>query len=166
MIWSWSLCPYRWIKPDSWCIRTLIFRRTGTCLSSRVTVSPPPMAPWSPLIWRRYKMQRVVQSTLVTQTHSFLNGLGHAESTAAHLVDMRCRTVDVAQRFKDLPGVQLHCVVAVKSLYDKLLPCRLLHSRWTKYSFFRSGHYQTLNDQPWSHDTMAPQTKGLCGHVA
>ena len=79
------------------------------------------LAPWSPLIWRSHKMRRVVGSTLAAETHSLLNGLGHAEWIAAHFAEARFPKFDVAQRSIFLRHFQIQCIADAKSLYDHLI---------------------------------------------
>ena len=60
-------------------------------------------------------------STLVADTQSLLNGLGHAEWIAAHFAEARFPNFDVAQRSTFLRHFQIQCIVDVKSLYDHLV---------------------------------------------
>ena len=66
-------------------------------------------------------MRRVVGSTLAAETHSLLNGLGHAEWIAAHFAEARFPNFNVAQRSIFLRNFRLQCVVDAKSLHDHLI---------------------------------------------
>ena len=78
------------------------------------------MAPWSPFVWRSYKMKRVVSSTLAAETQSILNALGHAEWIAVHLAEMLCYNFAVDRRLEAIHCVRLLCLVDAKSLYVQL----------------------------------------------
>ena len=58
---------------------------------------------------------------IAAETHSFLNGLGHAEWIAAHFAEARFPNFDVAQRSIFLRHFQIQCIVDAKSLYDHLV---------------------------------------------
>ena len=66
-------------------------------------------------------MRRIVGSTLAAETQSLLNGLGHAEWSAAYFAEARFPNFDVAQRSTFLRNFRLQCVVDAKSLHDHLV---------------------------------------------
>ena len=66
-------------------------------------------------------MRRVVGSTLAAETQSLLNGLGHAEWSAAHFAEARFPDFDVTKRPLFLRHFQIQCIVDAKSLYDHLI---------------------------------------------
>eukprot|EP00959_Pyramimonas_sp_CCMP1952_P148942 3115920-Pyramimonas_sp.AAC.1 len=45
------------------------------------------LSPWSPLVWKSYRLRRVTSSTLAAETQAQMDGLGHLEWISCLLLE-------------------------------------------------------------------------------
>ena len=77
-------------------------------------------APWSPAVWKSYRLKRVVGSTFAGETQALADGLGHTEWLACHLAELKYPSFSLGDRqdyFRDF-GIQ--AITDCKSIYDHL----------------------------------------------
>lgn len=77
-------------------------------------------APWSPALWRSYRLKRVVGSTFAGETQVLSDGLGHAEWVACHLAEAIDGNFSLANRSAFLQRFEFQAIVDCKSIYDHL----------------------------------------------
>ena len=77
-------------------------------------------APWSPCVWKSYRLKRVVGSTFAGESQVLSDGLGHAEWVACHLAEAKHRDFSLVHRSRYLPEFKLQSIVDCKSIYDHL----------------------------------------------
>ena len=77
-------------------------------------------APWSPCVWKSYRLKRIVGSTFAGESQVLSDGLGHAEWIACHLSEAKYRHFDLARRKDFLHDFRLQAIVDCKSIYDHL----------------------------------------------
>jgi hypothetical protein len=77
-------------------------------------------APWSPAVWKSYRLKRVVGSTFAGETQVLADGLGHTEWVGCHLAEAFFSDFSLQQRGEFLQRFQIQAIVDCKSIYDHL----------------------------------------------
>eukprot|EP00435_Cladocopium_sp_Y103_P072195 s58_g39.t1 len=77
-------------------------------------------APWSPCVWKSYRLKRVVGSTFAGESQVLSDGLGHAEWLACHLAEAKYENFSLSDRKDVLSEFKLQAIVDCKSIYDHL----------------------------------------------
>ena len=77
-------------------------------------------APWSPCVWKSYRLKRVVGSTFAGESQVLSDGLGHAEWLACHLAEAKHADFKLLTRREVLKEFKLQAIVDCKSIYDHL----------------------------------------------
>lgn len=77
-------------------------------------------APWSPYVWKSYRLRRVVGSTFAGESQVLSDGLGHAEWIACHLAEVKHGNFSLATHKTYLHEFKLQAIVDCKSIYDHL----------------------------------------------
>ena len=78
------------------------------------------LAPWGPAFWRSCRLRRNVSSTLVGESHTVLDSMGHAEWLARHRCELRGTALGQRHRFNHLQALGITSVLDCKSVYDQL----------------------------------------------
>lgn len=100
-------------------------KRQGTQAGYLVSVTDDGLrngqpAPWSPCVWKSYRLKRVVGSTFAGESQVLSDGLGHAEWIACHLAEAKHKDFSLMHRSKFLVDFHLQSIVDCKSIYDHL----------------------------------------------
>ena len=77
-------------------------------------------APWSPAVWKSYRLKRVVGSTFAGETQALADGLGHTEWLACHLAELKHQTFALAERSEYFQEFGIQAITDCKSIYDHL----------------------------------------------
>lgn len=77
-------------------------------------------APWSPCVWKSYRLRRVVGSTFAGESQVLSDGLGHADWVACHLSEAKHHDFQLSKRHEFLHEFCLQAIVDCKSIYDHL----------------------------------------------
>ena len=77
-------------------------------------------APWSPAVWKSYRLKRVVGSTLAGETQALADGLGHTEWLACHLAEVKHFHFSLAERSQYIKEFGIQAITDCKSVYDHL----------------------------------------------
>ena len=77
-------------------------------------------APWSPCVWKSYRLKRVAGSTFAGESQVLSDGLGHAEWIACHLAEAKNFDFSLTRRETMLGEFKLQAIVDCKSIYDHL----------------------------------------------
>eukprot|EP00435_Cladocopium_sp_Y103_P015753 s1700_g3.t2 len=77
-------------------------------------------APWSPALWKSYRLKRVVGSTFAGETQVLADGLGHTEWVGCHLAEAFFSDFSLQRRSEFLQRFQVQAIVDCKSIYDHL----------------------------------------------
>ena len=77
-------------------------------------------APWSPAVWKSYRLKRVVGSTFAGETQVLADGLGHTEWVGCHLAEAFFSDFSLQHRGEFLSRFQIQAIVDCKSIYDHL----------------------------------------------
>eukprot|EP00435_Cladocopium_sp_Y103_P011900 s3832_g3.t1 len=77
-------------------------------------------APWSPAVWKSYRLKRVVGSTFAGETQVLADGLGHTEWVGCHLAEAFFSDFSLQNRGEFLKKFQIQAIVDCKSIYDHL----------------------------------------------
>ena len=75
-------------------------------------------APWSPAIWKSYRLKRVLGSTFAGESQVLMDGLGHVEWLGCHLAEVRFKQFSLEQRDSFLQEFKIQAIVDCKSIYD------------------------------------------------
>ena len=78
------------------------------------------MASWSPVIWRSYRVRRVVKSTLAGESSVLTDGLGHLEWVMCFFAMGYFRGFTLSNRASFLRRFQSLAVIDCKSIYDNV----------------------------------------------
>ena len=77
-------------------------------------------APWSPAVWKSYRLKRAVGSTFAGETQVLSDGLGHVEWLGCHLAEAFFEDFSLQHRGEHLRKFQIQAIVDCKSIYDHL----------------------------------------------
>ena len=77
-------------------------------------------APWSPAVWKSYRLKRVVGSTFAGETQVLADALGHTEWIGCHLAEAFFRDFSLQNRGEFLRRFKVQAIVDCKSIYDHL----------------------------------------------
>ena len=77
-------------------------------------------APWSPAVWKSYRLKRVVGSTFAGETQALADGLGHTEWLACHLAELKFPKFQLSSRHEYFKDFGIQAITDCKSIYDHL----------------------------------------------
>jgi hypothetical protein len=77
-------------------------------------------APWSPAVWKSYRLKRVVGSTFAGETQVLADALGHTEWIGCHLAEAFFSDFSLQNRGEFLRRFKVQAIVDCKSIYDHL----------------------------------------------